>query len=246
MNHTRSFKPDAVESPGSRRTSPGHRRRGTVMFEILLVLPFILLIVAVLLYLGHATLRMQRAKIMDRYEAWHVADHAHGPSSESGPGNEHINAMFQLGTAVSINRDQAGGHLRLALRMLQDHGSNINPDLGRMIGEYHDAFPGNVTVGFSTHHDHSGGGVLANFDGPISHDHARIGNDWKFVNSFRRSSGEWVHSGSGPWNLSRIQEVFYDDLDQAFQSLAHQTIMAPHLRAWYRYRPGYQGPHVGN
>lgn len=241
MNPTRfpRRRPEGVRLSAGR---PAGRRRGTVMFEILLVLPFILVIIAVLLHFGNATFRLHRAQVMDRYETWFRADQGHGPSIASAPGNEHINQLFQLGTARSINDLCCDFLPNEAAQWLEDRASWVSPSLQDMITQVHQDFPANVSVRFETRHQQSNEGVLSQFSGVVEHSHSRIGNDWKFVNGFRRQGGEWEHAGTGQWNLPIVRDVFYQPLDQGLSARAAQSPMAEEFRRWYLHRPSYAGP----
>lgn len=84
-------------------TTGNRNRHGVAMMELVLVLPLILIILALLFYLGRMETRVQRTQVMVRYEAWRAAAGAPGPYRDQPRGNPTLDRTFHSGAASSVD-----------------------------------------------------------------------------------------------------------------------------------------------
>ena len=81
--------------------------KGTAMSEMVLVVPFLLVVVAYVFYFGRGMVRVQRAQVMDRYEVWRqVSRTPGGPKYTEPTGRDNgpqLNDTFFAGNAISVN-----------------------------------------------------------------------------------------------------------------------------------------------
>ncbi len=240
--------------PDHRANRRKRARRGTALFEFLLVVPVLLLVFVLLLYFGKALVRAQKGWVSDRYEAWRQADNGTGPYSD-GHGNPQINDLFYRGKATGLRYD--GDHYFPDNAPVALAGGAAG-DTSGLINDYHERFPRGQRVEFNTRHYHDPNHLTAQFDGPIEHRHTRLGPDWKFANGWKRESNEWKHSDKddptdrydarqtvGPWNIPPIRDRFFPAFDRDMQLMnAQGNPMGGYLRAQYNHRPDYKGPEV--
>jgi hypothetical protein len=217
------------------------RRRGTAMMEMVLALPLILLILALLLFFGKGIMRVQHSQVADRYEAWRLAEEAPGPTADG----MQIGQTFLKG-AETITSDtngffppDAGDNLILA-------GGRISTDTQSLTAQALTDFPNGRQARFNTTYANTVP-ALQRFQGAITHQHTRIGNDWKFVNGWREFNSEWIQKANGddPWMLQPVDEYFYTDLDARLTPLIEMpNALASGAAALYTAKPGYKGPTV--
>jgi hypothetical protein len=223
-----------------------NRSRGAAMVEAVLVLPFILFILALIIYFGFQMERFQRATMMDRYESWLGATRAPGPSA--GLDNRGVNDM---------NRLFFGGDLADALiheptpyfpREPHEYWRNTagfnNSQAGTLADDYFDTFPRGRSSRFYVRHDTSIP-LYDAFEGPLRHRHTRMDTDWRFVNGIRFDSEDgWVPSEPRVTPGDSVREVFYDQFDGRLQVYADENDLAEAIRSFYLNYPGYGGPTV--
>jgi hypothetical protein len=240
MTHNRK----TTTKPPKSRTRNRVRSKGTAMVESLLALPFIMLILLFIMYFGRNSTRIQRVRVMDRYEAWQTAGHGPGPSVNHHRGHSHMNDTFFEHTAASIGHSGNNGFPDDARdRWVQEVGS-IHDQAGELAQAMHDNMASGTTAHFSTSFAHSNK-LLKRFAGSIKHTHTVQDHDWKFVNGFGRGGGPWDQRGPGANNLDSLRDVFYDDWDNTLDGMGDSgNGMADMLRSLYLSSPGYRGPEV--
>jgi hypothetical protein len=240
------------------------RARGSAMMEMALVLPFIVLIIALLLFFGRGIMRVEHAQVVDRYEAWRIAENAPGAGAYRGgpsynpvpdPDGQLMNQAFFWKTAQwvrgSVNATfpaQAGDDLKQA-------GDNHSTDAGNLISDALDQFSSGVSVQFNTQHP-STLRVYQRFESPVRHQHTRIGNDWKYVNGWMwrlsNQGGEWVQTAgdNDAWMLDVVHARFLKNsdgsrgLDDVASTLSDNPF-GTYFSDVYQYRPPYQPPNDG-
>lgn len=177
------------------------KRSGTAMTEMVLALPLLLLILVLVVYFGRAMVRVQRALVMDRYEAWRVAEYGQGPSANDAAGNAMINQMFFAGNAESIEYHRGDNFSGDALAQLIGAAADYSNDAGTYAQALLLSLPAGHTSEFVTTHENTVP-ILRRFEGPIRHRHTRLDHNWRLVNGWRDVEGnDWrdFDSSIEPW-----------------------------------------------
>ena len=177
------------------------QRSGTAMTEMVLALPLLFLILVLVIYFGRAMVRVQRSLVMDRYEAWRVAEYGQGPSANDAAGNAMINQMFFAGNAESIEYQRRDDFSGDALDQLIEAAADYSNDAGTYAQALLLSLPAGHTSEFVTTHANTVP-IFRRFEGPIRHRHTRLGHNWRFVNGWRDVEGnDWrdFDSSVKPW-----------------------------------------------
>lgn len=216
------------------------RHAGTAMIEMVLILPLLFVVLSLLIYLGRGVVRVQRAMVMDRYEAWHQAAHAPGPGIDNPVDSPHLNQLFYGDNADEIVGDVDGGFSDRAVDQLFALAYAQSASTGALAQRHVNGSDTGLNVAFRVEHT-TGNQLWQRFDGPIRHDHTRIGHDWAYVNGWN-SSWERV----GPYSqglLEPVRDVFLSDFDASLAQVAiTDNDLAAHVRSMYLAEPGYVGP----
>jgi hypothetical protein len=220
------------------------RRRGAVMAEFVLIIPLIVMLLALLLYLGRLVVRVHHASVMARYEVWRQVNDAPGPHSE-GPAGEVssdqqvlLNETFFGGKASQIVQSHNnGGFPSEPYQQLIDTAGQFSPDARTLADTliYHSGgdYRGSSghREGFATKYDNTVArweGILSvgsrNVENPelssLIRRHSRIGTDWPYTIDFRASADEWVDTqGTDPHPLRARRDAFWLDFDQGLDSV---------------------------
>ena len=217
------------------------------MTEMILVLPFLMLILAMVFYFGRGVVRIQRTQSMGRYEVWRSTARAPGPrySEPGGPHGPLLNDTFFAGNAKSIGRSHWHDWFPDdAAHELEDEAQNFSSDTGELVEESHEAFPNGRTLRLSTKHDESVP-LWKQFNRSIQHRHTRLDHEWKFANNWSGSGPNARQSGGGTWMLPEVRDVFMMDLDEPLEQLQNGgNYLAGNIRGIYTRRPHYRGPDV--
>ena len=250
--------PPAPAPSDTHHRSPAARRSlGAVMTEMVLAMPFLLLVLSLLFFLGRGMVRLQRAWVMDRYEAWREVARSWGPASNDPLGSPQLNDTFFAGRATAISQSTDGWFPDNARDELESAAGAFSGDTQSLVREAHDAFADGRSVRLTTQHSESMT-LWKQFDHTYAHRHSRIEHEWKFMNrwigagaSQERPRGEdddgIVHgAGSdGPWMLPETRDVFMLDIDEPLRNLQEGgNYLAGSVRAIYTARPAYRGPRV--
>lgn len=215
------------------------------MAEMVLALPFVLVILVLLIFFGRGVVRVQHAMVMDRYEAWRRATGAPGPQFHEGTDNgEQLNATFFGGKAAGVRSESDNYFPRDANNLLIDAAAQY-PSLAGEIAYAHIYSADRGRAGrFATSHREPNR-LMDYIDRPIESDHVRIGNEWAWVNGWRvNDAGGWERRGSGPPDILAASRIHFADFDQAFAELGQSNAAARRLRDFYDFVPPYIGPDV--
>ena len=229
------------------------RSRGTAMTEMILVLPFLMLILAMVFYFGRGMVRVQRTQSMGRYEVWRSTARAPGPHYSEPSGIPHgplLNDTFFAGNAESITDHHWHQHHWHAwfpddvYDKLEDEAQGVASDTGELVEEALDAFPTGRTIRLSAQHEESVP-LWKQFNKSIRHRHTRIDHEWKFANNWTGSGPNARYRGGGTWMMPEVRDVFMMDLDEPLEQLQDGgNYMAGNIRGIYTRRPHYRGPDV--
>lgn len=224
-----------------KRRSHNSRARGTATTELVLVLPFLAFILALLIFFGRAMVRVQRAQVMDRYEAWRTAAYAMPSFPRAGDDNAQLNDTFFAGNAQAIVPispsslpDDAPRGLLDAASTSQDSRDLAQAILARL--------PHGLGAGFSTT-PLPRQAYLSFLEGPITHSHTRTDHDWAFVNGWRID--QWdplsprAEIGGSLWNL------FFQRFDSELGPLRDRgNVLAASTLNLLIIQPSYAGPAI--
>ena len=227
------------------------------MTEMVLVLPLILLVLMLLFYFGRGMVRAQRARVIDRYEAWRMAGEVpSAPQSDRGRDHSLLNQTFfgDRARSIVIATDQPSSSEAAAeLTNSAYASSNATGDLaGLVLG----TLPGDRRVQVRVTHD-PGTRLDNQLNRTLRHEHSRIGNDWRLANGWRPlppdpkdtrwaqwpNHGSWFPAGSSVGTLSLIRDVFLLEMDDALSEVDnHLARTMQDLIA--QTEPSYVGPAV--
>ncbi len=227
---------------GSAQSRRIAHRFGAAATETVLVMPFLVVVLALLLFFGRGMVRVQRAAVMDRYEGWRQLSAR--PIDDPVPREiwvdnttrtDDLNRMFFAGRASSIDDLSAA----LRSRFEVDHDEPI--ELWRRL------------------------------DGSIRHSHERRFREARYVHSWRYvpdrrwressddewemgdpswpSHGDWAPAGSIRSNVRAIRDEFFQSFDDPVSERATADLpgsgFAFLLRPLYLAVPAYVGPSFG-
>lgn len=178
--------------------------RAAAMIETVLSLAIILPVLSMTLYLGRGYSRVQRTRVMDRYEAWRASSHVRTltPSSESdlweyNPGvemgpravantdNRALNEAFLGGKAESVEATDGPGFPNDAVQDWIDNTARFSSDAESLLREMIERFPLTRSIGFVTNYPSSRGAIWGALEGPVQHGSARMEHEWRFANGWR-------------------------------------------------------------
>jgi hypothetical protein len=219
------------------------------MSEMVLAMPFLVLILLLLFFFGRGLVRAQRVAVMDRYEAWRQASaDAPGPHAQIDDGHTLLNQTFYGGNADAIDYDGADLFPPDAPRELIAEAAAFatRAKTVELVNDVYDQFARGRSVRFRARHDEAIKAIRdMDLVRPVASRHTRLGHDWRFANGWRRDSdGEWEPRTGGTSMLGPLRDVFYPAFDDQLESLASNNSLARMLRGMYLNEPAYRGPEV--
>lgn len=194
-------------------TTTRRRRRslGAVMAETVLILPFIMVAIMLIVYLGWNFRRLAQVTNMDRYAVWSEVT----PATETlGVNRERMNGAF-----FGLNGDQAltldplgnGRYLPEAHRELRDQQTD---ETYSYFDEFLDRNPTGLRHRYSATHNQSINtsllglsDVTRNGDG-----HSRLDGDWRYAREVFRDDERWLY-GTGDLDRRPARSPAYPDGD---------------------------------
>ncbi len=214
------------------------RRRGAVMMEFVLIIPLVMIILALLFYMGRLVVRVHHASVMARYETWRQVAQGPGPSSNDPLGHPQLNEAFFGGNASTIRHavddgafpeepyqdlitaasTQSSDARTLADALVYHSGGNMRNSHGHR-------------EGFHVMHDNTidtwdrliavtGSDVENPERSPLTRRHVRIGTDWPYTNDWRASDTQWRDTwGVDPHPLRARRDAFWLPWDLALDGV---------------------------
>lgn len=201
------------------------------MTETVLVVPLLMLILALMVYLGYVVVRMERASVMARYETWRDVTQAPGPAS--GGGNPELNSAFLGGNADTLAQraddnyfpEDPYDQFRKAGQTSPDAGALTENLIMRPGGEYR--MSRGRRESFGMHWDNTADlwnkmSGLARFEGenpeaqPLIRGFVRVGNDWRYTNDWRAGADLWADTNpdeSSAHHLRALRDSFMMSFD---------------------------------
>lgn len=199
------------------------------MTEMLLVMPFVLVILSLLILFGRELVRVQRAQVLDRSTVWRSVGRGPGPGGTSAQ----MNDMFFGGNADDVGATAAGAFPSAGGAALMDAMAAADPrtvDLAaRLLVDLPDGLRHRVSV------EHGNDVPLwERLRGPIHHRHTRLEHEWRQANGWRHVEGRPWRDGARNWPLQHGDPA----VDSAW---------APAWEAWPAHGPWHPtGPRASN
>ena len=178
------------------------------MAEMVLVIPFILLILTLLVFFGRGMVRVQHTQVVDRYEAWrsnaNVRYHEPGvqhhaiprpPYANLQPDHPMLNTAFFGDRASRI--DVSGSDLLSgeAANILINQTAAFSPDAGTVAASVYHSLPAGLSYNVTVTHPNSHR-IWQAFGSDITHAHTLATQDWRFVNGWSESLYRWDNLGA--------------------------------------------------
>ena len=221
--------------------------RGTIMMQVLLALPLVIMVLAMMFFVGRGMMRIQHAQGMSRYESWRRASHVPpelGPYADNQTGNVLMNQTFFNGTADSIVFEGGDAMPTDLQSSLIGAARDRSVDAAELAGAVMRDLPHGQTVWFETRHSTmSALGQL--FGGPLRQQHTRLDHDWRYASGWRTGHAGLEPSAPHARNSEAIREVFLSEFDARLEASATQgNKLAGVIRLLYLGNEGYRGPDV--
>lgn len=207
------------------------------MPETVLVLPLLLVILGMVLYFGRGMLRLQRAQVMDRAEAWRLPHHPteaslddalRPPNRSPGPRvipphadglNAKLNQAFLGNKADAVEGDVTAIRFDQAINVTLEAANGHSTDARVLAETYFSSFPSGQRPRFKI--TYTAETLLwQQFESPMAHGSLRLGHDWNYANGWRALRITWGDA------LSRFRTMEpYPDDDPM---LATKLVLYPH------------------
>lgn len=234
-----------------------YRRRelGAVMMETVLVMPFIMLALVLIVYLGWNFRRLAQVTNMDRYAVWEsVTPGAPGPDTqglEQPMRNPRLNKVFfELNSDQAVELDELHStgnnrYLPEGHRVLRDQQTD---EAYSYFNEFLNRNPrGNRQRFTSTHNQSVNTRLLDLTDFTRDrHGHSRMNGDWRYLNGIEYDSerDKWQPARPRVSPASSLREVFFAEFDDGLDSLSSDNEYATGVRQFYQSYPPYAGPEI--
>ena len=225
------------------------------MIETVLVMPFIMIALMLIVYLGWNFRRMAQVTNMDRYAVWEeVTPGAPGPNMQgldNAMRNPKLNQAF-----YSLHSDQAqdldelhgsenNGYLPQGHQELRDQQTD---EAYSYFEEFLNRNPRGVRQRFTSKHAQSVNTQLLDLSDFARNErgHSRMNGDWRFVNGidYNGTKSKWEPAFRRVSPGSSLREVFFVELDEGLESFGDQNTYARGVRNFYLDYPAYKGPEI--
>lgn len=238
------------------------RLRGTVMMEMVFVMPLLLVITSLVIWFGLQAVRVQHAAVAARYETWRAVAEAPGPYS---PGQ--LNSAFFGSKAATL--DSTADNSRYSDVPYEDliaDAGQLSNDAGNLAEalmykpQSDDIRMSNIYRGFITVEYSTNVPLWRNFEGPFRRHTMRIGTEWPYTNDWRASNEPWAAGLSHQSDHARaLRDVFLKDFDDQLDAVDGDAnpeystdntqvpsgqALAGMIRSLYLQEPSYRGPIV--
>lgn len=223
------------------------------MVETVLILPFVMIVIVLLIYLGWNFRRLALVTNMDRYVVWdQVTPGAPGPGLQrlsTEVRNPRLNNAF-----FGLNNDN--GLVLEEYRLNDGYQPEAHEDLLQQQADetysYFDAFidsnPAGIRERMVARHDHLTDSLqqmgmadeMRNRFG-----HRRLNGDWRYANGVRYADDEvgWMAGGYRVSPARGLIDVFFAQIDDTLEGYDDNEI-ARASRNLYTSYPAYHGPRV--
>ena len=195
---------------GRQRTRPA-RRKGTMVLEMVLVLPLLGLIVVVIFFWGWAVVNQQSVRVSDRYASWTSAYGA-------GCSNNAINQEFMSNSAANVSLVGSGGQGQTVQDFATEARQNYGSAAGAVVDDVITYAPGGSGDSVSAEFP-SDVGLWQKFQGAIQDSYGRDGVEWRRIQLNE---------------VQTIQKLYLTDIDNTINGIGGQGApMAQMIRNLY-------------
>jgi hypothetical protein len=239
-------------------TRTRRRSLGAVMAETVLVMPFIMVAIALIVYLGWNFRRLAQVTNMDRYAVWEaVTPGAPGPEVQGmaqDVRNPQLNAAF-----FGLNNDQAlslaewrnNDNVRYLPQGHRDLRDRQTDETYSYFDEFLDRSPAGLSQRFTARHNQSVNTDFLGLDDLVRNGlgHSRMNGDWRYANgvSYNSDLQKWQPARRRVAPGQALREVFFVDLDDGLEPYDNNgNNLAGAIRDFYLAYPAYVGPEVGS
>jgi hypothetical protein len=228
------------------------------MAETVLVMPFIMVALMLIVYLGWNFRRVAQVTNMDRYAVWEsVTPGAPGPDAQhlaQEMRNPRLNNAFfelngdQANDLDELNANNNNVYLPEGHRDLRDQQTD---ETYSYFDEFLERNPTGQRQRFSATHSQSVNTDLLGLSDLVrnSHGHSRMNGDWRYANGIRYNSDRavWEPANRRVVPGEALREVFFVDLDDGLEPYDDNgNNLAGAIRDFYLAYPAYVGPEVGS
>lgn len=225
---------DSSIQPRRRRgRSLPRRARGAAMIETVFVAPFLLLLLALVIFFGRMMVQAQHTQVAARHETWRSVTGAPGPATSHRPEdgllhNWQINDTFFARRASAVSDFGGGDFPSLQAPGAPTHERVVTAalDISDTAGGLADALmyqprsnplqprmSHGRRIGFSARRDVFVP-ALEPYAGNIRRTNARIGNAWQFTDDWRAGPDLWESSGRmAPHHARALRDQYIADFD---------------------------------
>lgn len=228
------------------------------MAETVLVMPFIVLAIMLIVYLGWNFRRMAQVTNMDRYVVWDsVTPGAPGPKTQGLPQdmrNPQLNVAF-YGTnkdqAIDLDELRSTDGVRYLPQGHEDLRDRQADETYAYFEEFLNRSPTGLRQRFSSTHNQSMNTELLGLSDLVRNGegHSRMNGDWRFADGIRYNGSRetWEPWGRRVAPGESLREVFFVDLDDGLEPYDDgENNLAGAIRDFYLAYPGYVGPELGS
>lgn len=240
------------------RPRPAKRRAlGAVMMETVFILPFIMVVVVLIIYLGWNFRRMAQVTNMDRYAVWEeTTPGSPGPDTQHRIGqmrNPRLNnAFYGLSNDQAIKLDE---HQNRRWYYPQGHEDLRDRQVNETYSYFDEFLENNPRARyerFDAKHEQISDALTNMGMSDLTRNdvgHSRMDGDWRYVNGvvYDSRTGKWKPGRRRVTPGSSLREVFFVDLDDGLEPYdSSGNKLAKAIREFYLSYPGYRGPDIAN
>jgi hypothetical protein len=164
------------------------------MTEMLLAMPFLLVILSLLILFGRDMVRVQRAGVLDRSRAWQAVGRGPGP----GATPRQMNRMFYGGNAADVDAEEEVRFPATGAEALVDAAEAVDPQAALLARRLLELLPSGRQVRVKVRHANNVP-FWEQFQGPIRHRHLRLEHEWRYANGWREVDGQPWRDGAHDW-----------------------------------------------
>lgn len=224
------------------------------MIETVFTLPFIMVVVVLIMYLGWNFRRLAVLTNVDRHAVWEqVTPGSPGPDIQrvqQDMRNPRLNEAFfgfNNDNAARLDewRESADGYTPESHQQLRDMQAD---ETYSYFDEFLDNNPRAIRERFVAEHEHVIDGfawlnladTMRNREG-----HSRLNGDWRYVNGIRPDGDDWEPAHRRVTPGDSLREVFFAEIDDGLQTYENSgNNLARAIRRFYLQYPGYRGPDI--
>ena len=221
-------------------------RRGAVLIETVLALPLILVLVSIIIFFGFQFMRLQRAAVATRYEAWRAVNDAPGPRWSPDEDRDGLDPLYFGGAAQSLGVVIDDEFSDEPAAILFDAAADRGTDARDLADAWTRELPGGTRARLVVRHDDRVP-FWDRMTGPIRRRHTRLAGEWTYSRHLRPDPtlDKWVFAPGpvlGNDTLDAIRQAFLRELDEPLSAMASSNGLASTTRELYRRPPRYDGP----